>query len=225
MRVLNVLLATAALALFAVGARADSIPAASYDINGSMTIAGKATSTETIDFAFTLDYFALGSYLGGPVYGYSSSIMSPIVVAASGPLGLFGSTSAGFGAGGGPGQFSGYLPFFNAGGDEIDLEMNYVDEQPTLGPPTQADSEIYGCKTAACIADFSLLPGSPTVSFGPYGTAQFTATAIPTDPPTDPPANTPEPPMILMTLIGIFGVLGIASTRTFYSQREAAPSR
>jgi hypothetical protein len=221
MRVLNVLLVTAAVALFAVGARADSIPVASYDINGSMTIAGNATSTETIDFAFTLDYFALGSYLGGPVYGYSSSIVSPILVAASGPLGLFGSNSAGFGAGGGPGQFSGYLPFFNAGGDEIDLEMNYVDEQPTLGSPTQADSQIYGCRTAACVADFSLISGSPTVSFGPYGTAQFTATAIPTDPPT----NTPEPPTILMISLGILGLLGIASMRTFNSKREAAPSR
>ena len=220
MKLWHVFLGIAAVVLLATGARADSIPASSYAINGSMTIPGNGTFTETIDFAFTLDYFTIGSYPGGPIYGYDTQIVSPILVAASGPLGLFGSSATGFSADTGPGPSSGYLPFINSASpsinssnvgnfDEVDLNMNYVDEYVGAvdpGPPTSADAYIYRCQTTACMADF-LLPEEATVgSLGPGGTAQFTATAIPVDPPT----NTPEPPAIVLSAIGILGLASVA---------------
>jgi hypothetical protein len=152
-------------------------------------------------------------------------------VAASGPLGLFGSSATGFSADTGPGPSSGYLPFINSASpsinssnvgnfDEVDLNMNYVDEYVGAvdpGPPTSADAYIYRCQTTACMADF-LLPGEVTVGpLGPGGTAQFTATAIPADPPT----NTPEPPMILLSATGISGLAGV----TWHQNRRSHDRR
>lgn len=210
MKLWHVFLAIAAVVLLATGAHADAIPASSYAINGSMTIPGNGSFTETIDFAFTLDYFTVGSYLGGPIYGYYATIPGPVLVAASGPLGLFGGSSQIYLSNG----LGAYIPFVNSASptinsafignfDEIDLDMNNLEEgapfAPFSGPPTLASSEIYRCDTATCQQDFSAT-GGPTILHGPYGTAQFTATAIPT----------PEPPMILLTAIGILGLVGMA---------------
>jgi hypothetical protein len=235
MKLGHAFLAIAAVVVLATGARADSIPASSYAINGSLTIPGNGASSEIIDFAFTLDYFAIGSYAGGPVYGYDTQIVGPVLVAASGPLGLFGSSAPEFRADTGPGPSSGYLPFFNSAApsvnasnvgnfDEIDLVMDDVDVSVGAvnpGPPTSADASMYRCQTATCMADF-LLPGEATVGpLGPGGTAQFTATSIAVDPPgvdppgvdppaVDPPVNTPEPGTMLLTLMGL-GVMAIAA--------------
>jgi hypothetical protein len=218
MRVLNVLLVTAAVALFAVGARADSIPVASFNINGSMTVDGNNGSVETIHFAFVEDYF--------PDFfsGYDASVVGSVLASSSGPLGSFVSVNdVEFGQpAGGTG---GYMAFFDntqpSKGDEIDLILSNQFGTLNLDPPTAGGSFMYSCQTTACASDFSLIGTPQQFSFGPDGTAQFTATAIPTDPPT----NTPEPPTILMISLGILGLLGIASMRTFYSKREAAPSR
>ena len=217
MKLGHAFLAIAAVVLLATGARADSIPASSYDINGNLTL-GNGTFNETIYFAFTLDYFTIPSP-GGGIYGYYATIPSPVLVAASGPLGLFGGGSQIMD---GP---EGFIEFVNSASpsgssDEIDLSMNNLEQngsptylpagEPFSGPPTLAYSSFYRCDTAACVADF-LPPGSEGGVFplgigGESGTTQFTATSIPVDPPT----NTPEPPMILLSAIGLLGLAGVA---------------
>ena len=174
MKLGHAFLAIAAVVLLASAARADSIPASSYDINGNLTIPGHGTFLETIYFSFTLDYFTIPSYQDGPVYGLDTQIVSPILVASSGQLGFFGSNAGGFGpGGGGPGPWAGYLGFFNAGGDEIDLDMNNVDISfapidavGVAGPPTRADSvctranRLLAWRTFSCIRDSSDFPRS-----------------------------------------------------------------
>lgn len=202
-------------------AYADSVPVASYAIYGTLSVTGNNSCggpcVETITYSFTLDYFqvTLASFRFAPmepclvdlVSGltstcYQAASVGPVLVSASGPLGIFG--DKGYGCCWFDGGY--YIPFVNAQNDEIDLFLGPGTTYPASGIPTPyaVDSHLYICGSGTCGVDF----GNNV-----FGTAEFTAT----------PLGVPEPSTLALLATGMLAIgLFVAASRKV-SSVESAP--
>lgn len=156
--------------------------------NGSGT--GTSPCVETFSESFELDYNPTG---GG--YGLPSAVIVPGTesMTSSGPLTLL--TGAGW-----LNYMGGYWPIANFDGAELDL-FNFW--PPTLGSG-DAFIEMYSCTSLTCSTDFCLpnvcsqvgteaYPVCYNCGNGASGTITVTAT--------------PDPPTILLLLVGMAGIL------------------
>lgn len=168
------LIALIALIILSGSARADSI----YQVTGDLTIIGPNTNcggaacAETIDFAFEVGYSV---QVLGPAIPYI--VPGTLSLDSFGPLGQF--------MGGGINGDPGYVPFFNSGGDEIDLlggGPSGSRPRPPAAPPFFPSSQIFTCATDICGLDFTNLPFGELPPPGGVllgGTADVTVTPLP----------------------------------------------
>ncbi len=137
----------------------------SYNCSGSITTT-LGSSSETITFSFVLDQIEQD-----PATVVTQILGTP-PVHSIGSLDAFSFSQF---------AFSGYGPFTNSDGDEIDLMILGGQGLSDLTPPTAISAEIYSCISAACQAAFS--PGIP--QFGGFGfPASFTFSAQPVPEPS-----------------------------------------
>jgi hypothetical protein len=174
-RQLRTILAIASLIfLFTGSAKADSLDPTVYDVAGTITLPGNnacsGICTETIGLSFQYQW-ALPLNLAHFYIPPSS-----VNISSSGPLGTFSGGTAGFYS------WGGFIPFINAAGDEIDLNLTFASANPGA-PPVFLSAELFQCFSQTCQFDFQ-----PPQSFTPPGVpdrfdepafANFTVTAEP----------------------------------------------
>ena len=170
------------LLILPAAVRADSIGT----VSGVMTITGNAGVQEVLDISFNDKWLNIDQPL--PVLETFN-----LNVSSSGPLPPFVLTNA-------SGSFVDYyLELLNSGGDEIDLLMpmsNYLYKYVLSGDAADlqfSSSELYFCKSEACIANFT--NGTPELN-------QMGGTFV-----EDDPVGTPEPSTSLLLLPGLFALL------------------
>lgn len=158
-------IAVAALLLYTIFARADSV----YNIQASATFTTTqpciANCTEQISLSFQYDYAPQpGSEVVGTV------LPGTLSITASGFLGDFSSD--------GVVRFpTGYLGLFDSGKDEIDLTGFPVTRPPDLGQNTMRFT-LYGCSTATCVEAFGLPHTGGGLFIGPTSQSSFVS-AVP----------------------------------------------
>jgi hypothetical protein len=169
----------------AIPSRADSGAVTEWNVLGSISVTnGTASESIVFDVQFTLTPYGGGqdifaTMIGQP-YEISSGALgdfSDIAMITSGPT---------------------YLAFFNAPGDEIDLEFA-SQRSPQLAGPEFA--YVWGCRSQACTDNFSI-DGLTEAIFYP-GTSEVSITQIPVA----------EPGEIGMLLAGILLLAGVARAR------------
>jgi hypothetical protein len=141
-----------------------------------------------------MDYQNCGTCFSWPYEGNVSNFVD----SGSGALGSFTEGIAG------PVQFDlssqgyGYL---NAGAPDGEIDLYVPIFSDTAGPPSLLYS-LYSCYTTACMTDFTNDEG--------IFLAASTAT----------PVSTPEPPVWMLLLVGMIGLLGFYSVRKIRIARE-----
>jgi hypothetical protein len=200
------------IAACSVSARADEV----YAVSGALTLVGNnacaGPCTETVNFSFDLDYQYCGSAIGCLGWPYGA-YYSNFVDSGSGALGSFTGSFAGpayFRLSGGD---NGYLAAGSPGG-EIDIYANALSETP--GPPSLVAASLYSCYTTTCVTDF--IPTTPQngdvgvfgVGFQPPVLGIFLDASMES---TITPVSTPEPPVWMLLLVGMIGLLGFYSVR------------
>ena len=172
-----------------------------YDVSGDVTLAGNVncpTCRESIGFSFGIDYVPSPS-------GFGFTWYTPTVID-------FSSTWSGQmgNAPGAPGVLDvpSYVPLFNAGGDEVDIDLpsSFSEPYSIYQPvPVLQGADLWGCMTSTCVNDFvdpELINGShPLVGiYQPEDLSNVSVTLA------DPPAvHTPEPST--MAMLGLTGLL------------------
>jgi hypothetical protein len=193
-------------------ARADGLPPPlppAYNVSGALLLVGNNVCaglpcTETIAFSFDLGY-----QLKPDLNLYEPYVVH-LVDTWSGALGSFTQSTPGLhflsdpiippGSGGGCfGADSNFIGLFNPSGDEIDIHLCQGFVSSPVAPSIN-NADLYGCRTAVCVTDFSNFPTQTLPQLGIFLDAPVVSkvTAI------------PEPAAITLLVLGmlVFGVGG-----------------
>jgi hypothetical protein len=190
---------------FCATGRANTLP--EYNITGALTVVGNdacnGLCAETITFSFDTTLEDIGPMGIGQDYYWPYVIPGTNTFLSSGPLD-FSSMGLNFIQG------EDYLPFFDAGGDEIDI---FLGENPETAPfvPTLSGADFYGCKTETCQLEFCTECNSPAAfnaipsGFKLYGALESITTLI---------TPVPEPSTEALLLIGLFSLAVLTAYRS-----------
>ena len=194
-----------------------------YYVAGSETVVGNNACglnpcTATVDFSFDLGWQPYN-----PISPLYSAYVTNVTANWSGALGAFSQTLAGpssflFVSGGvsGPCSLSGdfnYLPFFDAGGDEIDINLcNNLVPAP-VAPFISSAGQLYGCGTTVCVTDFSHFPGVPPLQ-GILLPGSVEATVVET--------AVPEPKVISLLGLGILALALVGAKRKILMTHQSS---
>lgn len=182
---------------FAVSVRADgSQVVGEFNALGTISITN-GVNTESIVFDAQLEY--LSAYPGN-LYG---TLAGPAYEISTGPLGDFSDVNF---------TTSGptYLGFFDAAGDEIDLEFK---PSETLTTPVADYAYVWRCNSQACSDNFSINGNNLGIYY--YGTFDVSVTAIPVT----------EPGEIGMLLFGIIVVVAFVALARSHKSPAALIAR
>lgn len=169
--------------MFFSTAKADEVQ--NFDVTGMMQATGYSGVTETLSFAFTIQYVPEDD---GTLY--YAELIGPISVQSMGPLAGFSTTTNRI-----IGDNS-YIGFFDPQGDEFDLGILNPFEQGAVTAPAFFDglTKIWGCQSQACETAFE--PPNFFSTDLPDSGNEITSVV-------DPVIETPEPSLLALLACGI----------------------
>jgi hypothetical protein len=199
----KVLVIVGILLAFCCTSRADDV-SAQFQVNGILTIVGNnacpplPACAETLDFSFSA-YEAPGEFYPYQVF----------IVPGSGDVESLGPLEE-FSLGGGVGNLepndyddSNFVAFDNTNDDEIDIHLS-LGQGFSPFTPSVISTDLYGCGTASCDADFSIFNSSGTgEQLGIFRFGEVSATVTPV----------PEINSASLLAAGLLGLLGLGIVR------------